>query len=81
MDKEQKKYLKLLGERIKSFRKKKGLTQVQLAEKLGTEHAQIGRLELGKTNSTIYILRKLSIELNMSLSELVDIEEKPIKKK
>lgn len=80
MEKDAKKYLKLLGERIVGLRKKQGLTQVQLAEKLGTEHAQIGRLERGETNSTIVILRRIAKELNVSVSELVDIDEKPRKK-
>ena len=74
MEKEGKNYLKLLGARIVSLRKAQGLTQVQLAERLGTEHAQIGRLERGETNSTIIILRRIAKELNISISELVDLE-------
>ena len=75
MEKDAKKYLKSLGERIVGLRKKQGLTQVQLAEKLGTEHAQIGRLERGETNSTIIILRRIAKELGISVSELVDVNE------
>lgn len=74
MEKDAKKYLKSLGERIVVLRKGLGLTQVQLAERLGTEHAQIGRLERGETNSTIIILRRIAKELGISVSELVDID-------
>jgi XRE family aerobic/anaerobic benzoate catabolism transcriptional regulator len=81
MEKDAKKYLKLLGARIVSLRKGQGLTQVQLAEKLGTEHAQIGRLERGETNCTIIILRRIAKELGVSVSVLLDIEEKPTKDK
>jgi transcriptional regulator with XRE-family HTH domain len=74
MEKDAEKYLKSLGERIVSLRKRQGLTQVQLAEKLGTEHAQIGRLERGETNSTIIILRRIAKELGISVSELVNVD-------
>jgi transcriptional regulator with XRE-family HTH domain len=74
MDKEAKKYLKQLGERVLSLRKNKGLTQVQLAERLGTEHAQIGRLERGETNATIIILKRIAKELDVTLGELVNID-------
>ncbi|WP_317898922.1 helix-turn-helix domain-containing protein [Aurantibacillus circumpalustris] len=71
---EEKKYLKALGNHIAVLRKKRGLTQVQLAKKLGTEHPQIGRLERGETNATIIILRKIAKELNINVSELVSID-------
>lgn len=70
LDKNEMKYLKLLGDRVEKVRKEKGFTQVQIAKQLGTEHAQIGRLERGLTNASIIVLRRIAGELGISLSDL-----------
>jgi len=80
LEKSEKAYLKLLGDKIVTIRKERGLTQVGLAEELGTEHAQIGRLERGLTNSSIIVLRRIAAQFGVSVSELVEVDEKPIKK-
>jgi len=67
-------YLKKLGEKIALLRKEKGWSQEELAERLGTKHTQIGRVERGEANSTINMLRKISHELDITISELVNIE-------
>lgn len=66
-------YLKKLGEKVERVRKEKGLTQKQLAEKLGTFHTQIGRIERGEVNVTINSLRRIAKELGLTLSELVNV--------
>lgn len=38
----------LLGKRIREYRLKHGLTQFQLAEKLGIDDKHLSRIELGK---------------------------------
>lgn len=73
VDKEAKKYLKTLGNHIATIRKERGLTQVDLAKKIGTEYPQIGRLERGLTNASIITLRKIAKELGVSLIDLVNI--------
>jgi transcriptional regulator with XRE-family HTH domain len=73
VDKEARKYLKTLGNHIATMRKERGLTQVELAEKLGTEYPQIGRLERGQTNASIITLMKIAKELGVSISDLVKI--------
>jgi transcriptional regulator with XRE-family HTH domain len=73
-DKDAEKYLKLLGEKIMALRKQRGLTQVELAANLGTEHAQIGRLERGETNATIIILRRIAFELDVAIGDLVEVD-------
>lgn len=75
LDKSEKTYLKLLGDRVEKVRKAKGFTQVQIAEKLGTEHAQIGRLERGLTNASVIVLRRIATELGITVSELLNFEE------
>jgi len=71
MKRDEKKYLLELGGRIENLRKAKGLTQSELAKRIGTQHPQIGRLERGETNATIIILRKIAQELDVSLADLV----------
>lgn len=73
MKKVEKKYLIALGERITDFRKSKGITQVELADKLGTFHTQIGRIERGEVNPSIITLLKIANELKVSVGELVSI--------
>ncbi|MCW3076706.1 MAG: transcriptional regulator [Bacteroidetes bacterium] len=67
-------YLVKLGEKIMNLRKAKGLSQEELAERLDTKHTQIGRVERGETNSTINMLRKIAVELEVSIEELVKIK-------
>jgi len=66
-------YLIRLGEKIRKLRKSKNLTQVELAERLGTKHPQLVRVEKGEANSTINMLRKIAEELGVSVSDLVKI--------
>lgn len=59
----------ILGERLKAERRKAGLTQQQLAERIGTKKSYISRVENGHTDvqlSTLYKLfrgvgRKISV--------------------
>ncbi len=54
--------LKKIGNRLKKFRKKKGLTQYQIAEKLNTGQSAYSHYENGRyliTTSFLYTLLKL----------------------
>ena len=53
----------IIGARIK-----KGMTQAQLAQKMGTKQSAIARLEAGNTNPTIDLLDKAAIALGVKLS-------------
>lgn len=48
-------------------RVKKGVTQKELAEKIGTKQSVISRLESGRANPTINFLKKLAQALNSRL--------------
>jgi len=50
----------VLIQRIIEKRQKEGLTQKELAEKLGTKQSAISRFEAGKINPTIGFLRELA---------------------
>lgn len=53
---------KMLDERLKS-----GLTQAQLARKIGTKQSAIARFESGTTNPTIQFLHKMADALDVRL--------------
>jgi ribosome-binding protein aMBF1 (putative translation factor) len=44
-----------------------GLTQAELAKKLGTKQSAISRLERGNYNPTVVFLRKLALAFDMEL--------------
>ena len=64
--------LKLFGKRIKELRKKSGLTQEQLSEKMGLFQKQIGNIETGTCFTTISNLEKLSEEFGVDIKDLFD---------
>lgn len=69
--------LKTVGREIKEIRESKGLTQVDLVGKIEGEidTTNISRIESGRTNPTIFTLYRIAIALEVSLKELLDIEE------
>lgn len=69
----QEEYLIALGLKIKRLRKDLGLSQDQLGEMIGSNRLTIFRIEAGKVNSTIGMLRDLAEALKIELGELVNI--------
>lgn len=59
-----------LGMRIRYLRKKKGLSQENLALDSGINKNYLSDLERGMRNPTVNILEKLAVTLGVSLSEL-----------
>jgi len=68
-----------LGQRLKSYRLHRGLSQEKLAELADCHPTYIGQLERGEKNATIESVLKLSSALNVSLSELFDKLDPPDK--
>lgn len=66
---------KQIGAFIATNRKKKGLTQEQLGEKLGVSIKTISRWENGNYMPDLSLLEPLSKELEISLNELLTGEE------
>ncbi len=66
---------KKIGAFIAKNRKKKGLTQEQLGEKLGVSNKTISRWENGNYMPDLSLLQPLSRELGISLNELLTGEE------
>lgn len=59
-----------VGERIKYFRHKKGLSQEKLAWAADVNPAFLGELERGRKSPTIKTLEKITNALEISLAEL-----------
>lgn len=74
MDNEQ--YLVRLGENISRIRKEKGITQIELGHRCDFDRSNMRRIESGRTNPTILTLKKISDGLEVSIEELVKVEEK-----
>lgn len=58
------------GARIKELRKKKGLTQEQLAEQSKMDYSYLNLIESGKRNPSLKRIAKLARVLDVSLSDL-----------
>lgn len=61
-----------IGKKIFGFRKKKGLSQEKLGEKINVTRQTISNWELGETQPNPEQLKLLSRELNVSIDELLD---------
>ena len=69
----------LLGLKIKELRKRKRLTQEQLAEKLNLDFGYISKLEVGRNFPAIGTLEKIANVLGVQLYELFQFtNEKPV---
>ena len=63
-------FLKVVGDRIRTVRKLKGLTQEQLAEKAGLQYSYIGGVERGERNCSLETLEKIVVGLGVTTYEL-----------
>ena len=63
--------VKIFGERVRSFRKKKKLSQERLAELAGVHPTYIGQVERAEKNCTIDAASKIAKALDIPLSELL----------
>jgi transcriptional regulator with XRE-family HTH domain len=58
-------------EHLALLRKEKGLTQPQLAEKIGVHVAQVRRYEAGTSQPTLDVIRAIAVALGISADELL----------
>ena len=63
-----------VGKRIKELRHILGISQEELADKARVHRTYIASLEVGKRNVSIITLEKITIALEVSLSEFFDFE-------
>ena len=60
-----------MGEKLKAARQAAGLTQGQLAEKVGCQQRDISRWENGHREPVASTLKKLALALGCSMDDLV----------
>jgi XRE family transcriptional regulator, regulator of sulfur utilization len=63
---------RILGESIRSFRRRAGLSQEKLAEKADLHPNYVGEIERGEKAATIDTLVKLANALRMSARDLLE---------
>lgn len=63
------------GKRIKEARKEAGLTQQELAERLGISSVNISQFENDKRNPKFETLSKIASAIGISIYELIDLQE------
>ena len=56
--------------RIREFRARHDLTQVQLADRVGVRRETVSFIEQGKYNPSLRLARRIAIELGSTLDEL-----------
>lgn len=62
-----------IGERIKEAREEKGLTQRQVADRMGVKYQNIGQYERGLRTPKIGTIRRIADALGVKVSELIEL--------
>lgn len=64
-------FLKHIGASIRKVRLEKGMTQSQLAYKVGKDQQSIQRLESGNINATLYYLSEIAMGMDMTFEDFL----------
>ena len=62
----------LVGQQIKKFRKKRKLTQTELAHRVWKDRQYLYKIETGKVTPSIFTIAMIALALETSLSELLE---------
>jgi transcriptional regulator with XRE-family HTH domain len=68
-----KKLLLRFGEKVKTERSKRDISQERLGQLSGVHRTYIGMIERGEKNITLTNIQKIAKGLEMKMSELVDL--------
>ena len=63
-----------IGERVRSLRKSKGLTQTQLAELVGKDRQYLYKIEKAVVTPNIVTISALAMALEVPLRDIFDID-------
>ena len=69
-----------LGKRIKELRKKANLTQDKFSEFLGIDSKHLSRIECGKNQPSLSLIKKISTILNIEIAQLFEVSHLDNKK-
>lgn len=64
--------LRLLGEKVASVRRERGLTQEELAERIGVSRNHIADIELGARNTGVWSILLIARGLGVRPGDLLD---------
>ncbi len=67
---------KVFGERLRELRKKRHMTQVQLAESTGVPQNHISSMERGTIQPTLGTMIRLAVALDCKVADLVSVFNK-----
>jgi len=70
-EQEKTKLLKRFGDHLVKVRESKGLTAAELGRLCYMERSSIARLERGRTNPSLVVLKKLCLGMRIELDELL----------
>jgi transcriptional regulator with XRE-family HTH domain len=62
-----------IGGQVLRLRRERGLSQLELAERIGVSYQQIQKYEKGNTRITVRLLYALADALSVSVSQLLDV--------
>ena len=77
----QNKFLKSIGEKVRTLRKVKNMSQERLAELSGLHPTYISDTERGKVNASIYVFYMVANALEVPFPELVNLSSVEMNKK
>ncbi len=72
MDPDKEAFLKRFGAHLKAHRQAKGLSTIEMARLMHMDSGNFTRIESGKTNPTIFTLKKYCEVLEISLNQLLE---------
>lgn len=67
----------LVGQRVQILRKRKQLSQEELAGRIGIDTKSLSRLERGQHYPSLETLERIRVELDVDLKDFFDFEDKP----
>jgi transcriptional regulator with XRE-family HTH domain len=68
---------KLIGERVRTLRNRRNLSQEVLAGRVGIDMKSLSRLERGAHYPSLETLEKIQVELGVELKDFFDFEKFP----
>jgi DNA-binding XRE family transcriptional regulator len=60
-----------LGNRVRTLRRKRGWTQVEMAELLGIDRSYLSEIENGKKDPSLRVMKTIADGFDLSLSQLL----------
>ena len=60
-----------LGNRVRSLRRERGWTQVEMAEMLGVDRSYLSEIETGKKDPSLRVLKTIADGFKITLSRLL----------